>query len=178
VTLVAEGDGGEVRAHRWLLVTRSPHFRRVLGSGLKEATAQRVVVHGIERETLASLVRFLYEDSIPHSTDPQLTMPLLVAAKALGEDRLARLCEAALMRVLDADNAAGLLQFGDQYSCADLREAAIAHILAHFREVSDSGDLDLLGEDLREHLQTIWTSVSHAFAVDAAAAHSSASASE
>lgn len=170
VTLEAEEDGELVRAHRWMLVTRSPHFRRVLGSGLSEATARRVVVHGIDGATLAALVRFLYEDSIPHAADPSRAMSLLVAAKALGEDRLARLCEAALTRVLDADNAAGLLQFGDRYSCADLREAAIAHILAHFQEVSKSGDLDLLGEDLREHLNTIWTSVSHAYAVDAAAA--------
>jgi len=168
--LEAVDDPGSPRvpAHRWMLAARSARFRRVLGSSLAEGSADVVRMPGVSQPALHRLVAFFYRDGVAASLRPDEAMELLAAAKACTEDRLARLCEAVLTRVLDADNAAALLQFADHHGCSDLRGAAMAHILAHHEEVTRSGDLDMLPEALRAELAAVWTTVRHAFAVEAA----------
>jgi hypothetical protein len=167
VALTSEVDGGEVLAHRWMLILRSSRFRKALMSSLSEGASRKISVSDIPSTTLRDLVRFFYSDCLRPDIAPEEAMQLLIAARSYTEDRLARICEAALMRFLDVDNAAGMLQFADRYACADLQQAATAHILANFKAVQESGDLECLEPEIQEELLRVWSSVSHAFALEA-----------
>lgn len=168
VLLRAEGSPGTgYRTHRWLLAARSARFRAVLRSGLEESRSVSIALRDTDDASVRELLHFLGTDSLSTDLEPEVMMSLLQLAKANNEDRLARLCEASLTRHLNVDNACGLLQFADTYECGDLRAAAKTHVLAHWLEVLESGDLDLLPAELTEELVQTFLSVRHAFAIEA-----------
>jgi len=57
-------DGGSVSAHRVIVAAGSPVFRAMLYGDMKEGTEKEINVPSVDRESLSSLVMFLYTGTV------------------------------------------------------------------------------------------------------------------
>jgi hypothetical protein len=164
----SHGSGPElVRVHKVLLTARSPHFRAVFGTGLREAERGHVRMEDTTDAARDVLLAWLYADSFPDSVPPEIAMQVLVTASAIGEQRLLRRCEGVLVQHLDESNAPGILQLADTYACADLRSAAMACIMRSFTDVVRGEDFAALPPPLRHEVGAMYMSIQHAYALEA-----------
>lgn len=83
-----------------------------------EAMRGRYALHGahVHPRVGIALLHYLTTDTLPPALSPQDGMSLMLLAVEFSVPRLARLVEAQLIRLLDADNVIGLLNFADTFS--------------------------------------------------------------
>ena len=135
VTLVA--TDGELQACRALLCVRCDYFMRLLHGQFKEsgaterredersssaaAAAVDLRPFQIDREDCTHLLRYMYSGALRDKLEPDVALALLPHASALLMDDLKRLCEAALVLVVDVDNAAALQEVAERCYATRLR---------------------------------------------------------
>ena len=70
-------------------------------------------------------------------------------------DGLLPLCEGALVRCADSDNACNLLLYAQQYALSSLRMVCVALIGSNFDTISASEDFEALEEDLKAEIKDL-----------------------
>ena len=174
----AEGSGKIfVRAHKSLLAQRSDRFKALFYGGMSEASmgSSPIAIYGTNEKTFRALLEYLYSDSINvvSRNDHYLIMELLVLGNEYMLNRLVRLCEGILLRLLEIENSAEFLDFADRYGmsitgetlemenasksssvyCGSiLREGCISYMLRHFSEVVKTEGYTELPKNLKEDL--------------------------
>lgn len=175
--LTAAGTAGgprvleaEFRAHRWLLVSRSPHLRAMLGerARLREATSTVVRVVGTPPLVFRALLEFLYTGGVDiGAMVPEMAVDILRAAGMYQLPDLAALAQGRLIRFVDDENAAELCTLAHALNAPLLASAAKAVIFRHFAKISTSDVFRAMPDDLRSRLEREWCSDTHAFRFDA-----------
>ena len=165
-----------VKAYKSLLAQRSDRFKALFYGGMSEATmgSKPILIYGTNENTFRALLEYLYSDSIcvARRSDHNLIMELLVLGNEYMLDRLVRLCEGILLRLLEVENSAEFLDFADRYGLSTLgdftgldknkdsfvycgsilREGCISFILQHFSDVLKTQGYLELPENLKEDL--------------------------
>ena len=57
-------EDGEVKAHKSILVFRNHFFKALMNSGMKESQQSEIMLPDLHKETLESLMRYLYSGKI------------------------------------------------------------------------------------------------------------------
>jgi speckle-type POZ protein len=142
-----------VRAHRIILTARSKRFRAMLMSGMQESRLGRVVCD-MSYNVLFELVQFLYSDtvSVKALNEPHLLMRLLVVAGEYTLEKLAKVCEGVLLRLLDPENAAEFLEFSTFYNCTVFRSGTLSFILRNFQSVEKTAGFKELSKELKKEV--------------------------
>ena len=98
---IREADTTTVlKAHRVIVSSRCPWFRRALTSGMKESIEKKIVLHDCSLAVFRTFLHFLYCGL--HRLDlgqqqPQLLADLLLLADRYEVDQLKDCCEEALL---------------------------------------------------------------------------------
>tara|TARA_B110000090_G_C13374742_1_gene443479 strand:- start:22 stop:2307 length:2286 start_codon:yes stop_codon:yes gene_type:complete len=148
-----------VRAHRVILTVRSRRLRAMLTSGMRESRSGRVICETMPYNILFELVHYLYSDNVTSNAlnDPNMLMRLLVVAGEYTLERLSKICEGVLLRLLHPENAAEFLEFADTYSIAGtaiLLSGTYSFLLRNFEEVKETTGFKELPESLKHEVET------------------------
>jgi speckle-type POZ protein len=129
---------------------RSPVFAAELMGDMRESTTRRVRVDDMRASTFRAMIRFIYTDELPTTTEEEATtmaQHLLVAADRYDMDRLKLVCEDKLCRHLDTTTAATTLALAEQHQCPRLKETIFTFLCsssANLRAVVASDGYDHL----------------------------------
>ncbi|XP_049843388.1 speckle-type POZ protein-like [Schistocerca gregaria] len=143
--LLQSGDSADVvitvgdttlRAHRAILVARSPVFAAMMAHDCLESSSGHITVTDIEPEVLNQLLVFLYTDEA--QLDPRLVLKLLVAADKYQVHTLKAQCEYVVSRNLRVGNVVACAVLAIQHSCSCLTESSVRFIAAHLKQVMAS----------------------------------------
>lgn len=119
-------DGDKIKAHRFILSARSPVFKAMFSSAMKESSENSCVrIADTGSVVLKAFVNYLYSDRCSDTLlSDHVTQLLHVACKYQVESLVLR-CEDFIMRNVSTSSAAPMLQLADQYQLVNLKK----HIL-------------------------------------------------
>eukprot|EP00105_Crassostrea_gigas_P012703 XP_011428779.1 PREDICTED: BTB/POZ domain-containing protein 6-like [Crassostrea gigas] len=117
VTFKVGTAGKEVKAHKYVLASRSSVFAAMLYGSLSEAN-EVIAVPDIEAETFNILLKFLYfEDNI---IDETTVITTLYAAEKYAVTELVGICQSFLESEMAADNVCVIVENARMFNMADL----------------------------------------------------------
>lgn len=108
----------ELKVHKSILAARSPIFKLMLSTEMKEKLESRVMLPDVSVEAAKSFVKFLYTAEVA-ATD--CSRDLLSLAVLYQIDDLKRPCERMLITQLNKENAMENLYIANLYNCAELK---------------------------------------------------------
>jgi len=119
--------GKEIKAHKAILLARSPVFAAMMESGMKESIENRIKINDITPDTFEALLRFVYTDRVDLGRlDVQ---DLLVAANKYMLPLLKLECQKNLSERLTTGNCAEMLALADLHNCVHLKKSAVNWII-------------------------------------------------
>ncbi|KAF7070352.1 hypothetical protein CFC21_075875 [Triticum aestivum] len=131
---------GEVfSAHKILLAMRSAVFNAEFYGPMGDKGAQDIVIDDMQPAVFKAFLYFIYTDSMPSMDDledddkREMVKHLLVAADKYVMERMKRICEGMLCRVLDVETLGTMLALADQYHCSNLKDACVEFMLSSDR---------------------------------------------
>jgi hypothetical protein len=162
MALTLGSAGKRVQAHKFILLARSPHFRAMFTTGMRESHESEITIPNCSLPTFLLILRFLYAGThtlpllLLLMSPPPLSLSIafnerlgdvaavnevnavevLEAANFFKCDRLKAVCEEILHRHLDIDNAASLLQIADRFDARQLKSCCLEFTIKNFSEVS------------------------------------------
>ena len=148
VTFIVEGK--RVRAHK-ILCMRCPYFRNMFRGEYVESREEEVIISEVGYETFFKLLEFLYSDHC--EVNSINVVDLFQAADRFGVERLKKICESALINLLDVDSVCDIFLLGDSYNGELLKSESIAFIVTHFDQVSRSAGFE---EMARENMDVLF----------------------
>ncbi|XP_057315214.1 kelch-like protein 17 [Hydractinia symbiolongicarpus] len=138
------------RAHKVVLSSASPYFHAMFTTGLREGSAEEVELHGVDPDSVAILLDFIYTSKIKIlEENVQLLLP---ASNILQLSTVREACCNFLNHQLDPCNALGILLFADTHNCTSLVEAAESYVLQNFVNVSQTEEFLTLSSDRMKYL--------------------------
>ncbi|PRP81174.1 hypothetical protein PROFUN_02008 [Planoprotostelium fungivorum] len=148
-------DGSLVRifpAHRALL-TRGEYFKRVINSGMREATEGKIVVRDLEEQTILCLLQWIYSNEI-EDLQVDTALDLLQAADEFSsEQRLKDICTALARQEMDEESVSYVLQIAITSNSGDLKAACIDLICSRHQLVEQTDTYKDLPEAVRLDIQ-------------------------
>eukprot|EP01069_Polyplicarium_translucidae_P007602 Polyplicarium_translucidae@DN3130_c0_g1_i10.p2 len=116
------------------------------GVMLEAVSRESIEVEGVSYRVFKSFLKFLYTDRLDlrcllSQTDDSKTkcrrlIELLVAADKYATDRLKRLCEKLILRLMDITNAPEIYQAADVHRAESLKAKCVNYMVRHFDVVS------------------------------------------
>lgn len=128
-------EGRRVFGHRAILSARSPRFRALLGSGMRESFEREITISDWSYAPFVMMLEYLYTGSV---ADLALSaaVELMTLADHNALDGLKALCETTLVNGMDADNVCALLITAHRSAARELKRQCIEYIMKHNAEVS------------------------------------------
>lgn len=100
-------DGSRIYVSSFILQARSPHFERVLQSGMKEAATKEIHIYA-SYEAAFALFRYFYSDSLDAS--PKIALEVMMLADMYLLENLRYDCESLVKRSLTVETALDLYE--------------------------------------------------------------------
>uniref|UniRef100_A0AAQ4Q4Y7 Kelch repeat and BTB (POZ) domain containing 7 n=1 Tax=Gasterosteus aculeatus aculeatus TaxID=481459 RepID=A0AAQ4Q4Y7_GASAC len=136
---------------RNVLAAASPYFKSMFTGGLNESAQERVVIRGVDPESMAVIVDYCYTGRVTITEGN--VQRLYAAANMLQLEYIRKACSGFMTRRLDLSNCVGVLKFADTYGNPGLKGNAQAFIARNFGQVCSGGELSELDlTQLREML--------------------------
>ncbi|KAL5017581.1 hypothetical protein ScPMuIL_007170 [Solemya velum] len=165
VTFIVGKKKQEVRAHKYMLICRSPVFQAMFCGPLAEDN--NIVIPDIEPDVFFVLLRFMYYDK--SSLNDLIVLSVLYAANKYLVDGLVKVCKDYIENNMDADNACLLLQGSVELDITEIRQACIDYIVSNGQDCLKSKSFGVLSDvcvkelvssdDLAADELTIWESL-------------------
>ena len=128
----------EFKVHRVILASRSPVFRAMLESDMKEKQSGVVEVSDITPEAMSDLVAYLYTGTAPNLTT--LANELLEAAEKYQLPRLLTICENELGDNIKEATVIGTLILADLHGRVCLKKACLEYIRSNSAKVFQTSE--------------------------------------
>ena len=135
----------EFPAHRIVLAGASRYLQAMFTNGMLESGKTKIQLGGIDPQTMAGLLEFVYTGSVELTTGN--VQQLYAGASMLHLTSLAKSCSNFLKAHIDCSNCIGIRAFADLYSCSTLERFAFKYICEHFLEVVQSDEFLELSKD-------------------------------
>lgn len=124
---------------RNVLAAASTYFRSMFTGGLNESMQDRVVIRGVDPESMSVIIDYCYSGRVTITEGS--VQRLYSAANMLQIEYIRKACSSFMTRRLDLSNCVGILQFADTYDNPELKENAKAFIARNFSQVCSAGEL-------------------------------------
>lgn len=135
--------GGDIEqlflCSRNVLAAASPYFKSMFTGGLNESMQQRVVIRGVDAESMSVIIEYCYTGRV--TVTEGNVQRLYAAANMLQLEYIRKACSSFMARRLDLSNCVEALKFADTFDNPELKEDAQAFIARNFGQVCNSGDL-------------------------------------
>ncbi|XP_024142749.1 kelch repeat and BTB domain-containing protein 7 [Oryzias melastigma] len=136
---------------RNVLAAASPYFKSMFTGGLNESMQDRVVIRGVDSESMSVIVDYCYTGRV--TITESNVQRLYAAANMLQLEYIRKASSSFMTRRLEVSNCVGILKFADTYDNPELKENALAFIARNFSQVCQGGELcELSLEQLKELL--------------------------
>ena len=146
-------DGNIFPIHRVVLAAASPYFKVMFTSNMAESREETINIHGLEADTFATVLDFIYCGTIV--VREENVLQLLPSAKMFHLDPLEVVCCEFLKHQLDPLNCLGIYRFAEAHSCENLLKAALEYIHRNFVEVTEQEEfLELDNERMLQFLES------------------------
>ncbi|CAL1294228.1 unnamed protein product, partial [Larinioides sclopetarius] len=132
-------------AHRIVLCARSPVFKRMMTSDMKERNSDSIEVDDLGDDVLQQLLLFLYSDTV-EKLEWEIATQLYYAADKYEIGKLKAVCSSFLLENLSPTTAGELLLLADTHSDGDLKKSVRDFILEHEDQVFGSEEWEKLME--------------------------------
>jgi len=119
--------------HKLMLASRSPVFKTMLESNMKEKISGSIEIKGMRLEVLESLLQYIYTSDAPNVDT--LAKELFAAADQYQIVKLKELCEAKLISNIDLENCIDLLVLGDFHQASALKTATLKFVSQKMDEI-------------------------------------------
>lgn len=144
-------------AHKAILCARCPKFRGMFSAhGMKESKEYEVTLE-TKPDVFASLLEYIYCDSISDLT-PQLALDLFPLADEYLLDDLKEICERELLKTISVDNVAALFCAADQYQAKTLRHFCLNFIAVNLNQLVTHPSFKEIQDPMQLHEILSWTS--------------------
>ncbi|CAL1295606.1 unnamed protein product [Larinioides sclopetarius] len=130
-------------AHKVWLCARSPVFKTMLSSDMREKNSNVIPIDDLEDDTVQQLLLFLYTDQLEDLCWESATK-LYYAGDKYQIERLKVICSSFLVDNLDISSACELLILADTHSDSDLKVAVEDFIFRHDKQVFGSENWEKL----------------------------------
>jgi len=140
VVLVARDK--KIKAHKAILAARSKVFRAMFKKGTKESQDGCVTIEGMEPDTLAELVGYIYTSKV--NGLPANALELMAAADMYELQELKSICAEEVLSNISLENVAEVLILAMRHSAPTVVARALYFIKANFQQFSASGALERL----------------------------------
>ncbi|CAL1283580.1 unnamed protein product [Larinioides sclopetarius] len=128
-------------AHKVWLCARSPVFKTMLSSDMREKNSNIILIDDLEDDTVQQLLLFLYTDQLEDLCWDSATK-LYYAGDKYQIERLKVICSSFLVDNVNPSSASELLVLADTHSDSDFKEAVEDFILKHEEQVFASKEWD------------------------------------
>ncbi|KAI3849518.1 hypothetical protein MKW92_027665 [Papaver armeniacum] len=135
---VKPGNGPSIRAHKFLLATRSEILilKNMLESdSCKAAPEESISLPEFSHEELDTFLEFFYRGDLAIEKFEKHFCSLLIAADKYGILHLQKFSEHHLVKLLSASNALKILEVSDVVSNEKIKLAALKLIVLHYKEI-------------------------------------------
>ncbi|GFV96784.1 speckle-type POZ protein [Trichonephila clavipes] len=130
-------DKENLRAHKAVLCVRSPVFKAMLTTEMKETVNQLMEIHDLEVNTVRHMLNFMYTDTTDN-LDWDTASKFYIAADKYDVAALKRLCSTALKAGLCVANIGKILRLSDKHADDDLRKSVHDFIYDNDAEILSS----------------------------------------
>lgn len=124
-------DGTDIPAHKLILSARSPVFRAMLESDMRETQTGIITVLDCQAEVISDFVRYLYTGKCNDDKLQSHGIEMLRMAHEFSVQSLLTTCEITLAQNASDENIIELLKLAELYQTKYLRDACIAYVVTH-----------------------------------------------
>ncbi|XP_073362724.1 BTB/POZ and MATH domain-containing protein 2-like [Aegilops tauschii subsp. strangulata] len=125
-------DGETFPANRAILAARSPVFKAELFGSMAEAAMSSITLHDITPATFKHMLRFIYTDEFPTTTQDNpsndVLFDLLASADRYALDRLKLMCVQKLWDNVSMDTVTDIQACAEMYNCPELKDKCVDFI--------------------------------------------------
>ncbi|MCL7049913.1 hypothetical protein MKW94_008801 [Papaver nudicaule] len=133
---VKPGSGPPIRAHKFLLATRSEILKTMLASdSCKAEPNDSISLPEFSHEELETFLEFLYRGDLGIEKFEKHFCSLFVAADKYGIPHLQQFSEQQLLKLLNPSNALKVLELSEVVSNETLKLAALKLIVLQYKEI-------------------------------------------
>jgi len=125
-----------IPVHKLILQVRSPVFKAMLSSTMKESTSNEIIISDFDHNVVKEFMRFLYMDKCDATVLDKHANSLLAMAHKYEVKRLFRICESYIIDTLNVDNVVDFLQLGDLYGAMELKREALKLIKKRIQSIN------------------------------------------
>ena len=125
--------GKEFRAHKVILASQSPVFKKMFEIDMKERRSGVIEVPDITPAVISDLLAYLYTGTAPHVDT--LARELLNAANKYELPRFLSICETTLVSKITADSVLEMLILAELHQAKTLRKACLGFIKCNFTRI-------------------------------------------
>ena len=138
--------GGKVfPCHKLVMSARSPVFKAMFESKMKESESGKVTIEDIKPEIMTVMLHFIYTSRIAKKNiTAEFAIELLAAANKYQLEALKDICQDKIRSFLDAENAIEFLILGEMYQANKLKDAAMMEVVYNMPEIADTEEYQRL----------------------------------
>ncbi|CAL1298356.1 unnamed protein product [Larinioides sclopetarius] len=144
--IVLRTDTEEFQAHRSILSARSPVFRSMFSTDMKEKADKCVEISDLSSDTVRRMLLFLYSDFV-EELNLKSAKELYFAADKYDIISLKRRCAVFMQRNLCPSNVCEVLVLADMHQDRDLKSAVYDYIQKNDKKVFASDEWKLFMEN-------------------------------
>ncbi|XP_004640758.1 kelch-like protein 6 [Octodon degus] len=143
-------DIQEFSCHRVVLAAASNYFRAMFCNDLKEKYEKRIVIRGVDAETMHTLLDYTYTSKA--LITKQNVQRVLEAANLFQFLRMVDACASFLTGALNPENCVGILRLADTHSLDSLKKQVQHYIIQNFVQILSSEEFLELPVDTLHHI--------------------------
>nr|XP_005991271.2 PREDICTED: kelch-like protein 6 [Latimeria chalumnae] len=143
-------DGREFSCHRVVLAAASNYFRAMFCNDLKEKNEEKIVIKGIDAESMQILLDYTYTSKV--LITQQNVQRILEAASLFQFLRMVDACANFLTEALHPDNCVGILRLADTHCLHMLKDQVQNFIIQNFMQVLSHEEFLELPVDILCHI--------------------------
>ena len=130
-------ENESIPVHKMILQVRSPVFKAMLSSAMKESTSNEIIITEFDHDVVKKFIRFLYLDTCDRGALEAKS--LLAMAHKYEVKGLFLACELDLIKMFSVSNVVDLLTFADLYEAKELKNKALTFIKDNLKVLAESG---------------------------------------
>jgi len=129
-------DEHEFECHKLILASRSPFFKTMFETNMKEKKTGKYVIKCMKAEVFEDVLKYIYTGTAPKIG--LIAKELLEAAYRFQLTKLRVLCEVTLCSQIEENNCIDLLLFGELFQASTLKSAVLKFVSNHMIKLETS----------------------------------------
>ena len=129
-------DNKEFKCHKNILTCRSPVFKTMLESNMKEKESGRIEIKDMKLGVFEDLLKYIYSGEAPNIDDH--VDELFAAADMYQVEHLKELCDVKLCAGINITNCINLLVLGELHHASTLKTSALNFMSENIQNINTS----------------------------------------